>query len=77
MGPFSWVILISITKKHDVNYSNASLFTVFDESFDDLNLLQLVNFSTWSRIVGTMKRSSILDHIYVNDICVVSFTSFK
>ena len=39
-------------KKHDVNYSNANLFAVLDEGFDDLNLLQLVNFSTWSSIVG-------------------------
>ena len=58
-------------KKHDVNYSNASLFAIFDEGFDDLNLLQLVNFCTWSRLVGNTARSSILDHIYVNDVELV------
>ena len=51
--------------------SNANLFAVLDEGFDDLNLLQLVNFSTWSRIVGNTTRSSILDHIYVDNVELV------
>ena len=30
------------------------------------NLLQLVNFKTWSRIVNGIKKESTLDHIYTN-----------
>ena len=62
---------LDYSRKHDVNYSNAGLFAIFDEGFDDLNLLQLVNFSTWSRLVGNTARSSILDHIYVNNVKLV------
>ena len=67
MGDFS----LDYKKKHDVNYANAHLFADFDESFDDLNLLQLVKFNTWSCIVGATFRTSILDHIQVNDIELV------
>ena len=31
------------------------------------NLSQIVNFDTWSQIVNGVKRSSVLDHIYVKD----------
>ena len=58
-------------KKNDVNYCNAQLFSIFDDRLEDLNLVQLVKFDTWSRTVELVVRSSILDHIYVNDIDLV------
>ena len=30
------------------------------------NLLQVVNFNTWSRVIYGIKKESCLDHIYVN-----------
>ena len=51
-------------KKYDVNYCNANLIEIFDEKLEDLNLIQLVKFDTWSRIVGLECRSSVLDHIW-------------
>ena len=33
-----------------------------------MDLIQLVNFTTWSRLVGLNMRSSTLDHIYVNNV---------
>ena len=59
-------------RRHDVNYANANLFEVFDSRLDDLNLIQLVNFDTWSRMVGLVFRSSILDHIYVNKVGLIN-----
>ena len=47
------------------------MFEIFDEKLDDLNLIQLVNFDTWSRIVGLESRSSVLDHVYVNCVGLV------
>ena len=44
-----------------MGYKN--LFNDFDESLSCFELVQLVNFVTWSRIVGTSLRLSILDHI--------------
>ena len=32
------------------------------------NLIQIVNFITWSRIVNGVQRESILDHVYTTDI---------
>ena len=62
-------------KKYDVNYCNANLFEIFDGRLEDLNLIQLVKFDTWSRIVGLECRSSVLDHIYVNCVSLVQNVS--
>ena len=35
------------------------------------NLIQMVDFATWSRMVGPKLRSSILDHIYVKDPVII------
>ena len=37
----------------------------------DVNLIQLVDFPTWSRIVNNVLRESILDHICVKDPTMV------
>ena len=58
-------------KKNDVNYCTAQLFSIFDDRLEDLNLVQLVKFDTWSRTVELVVRSSILDHIYGNVIDLV------
>ena len=52
-------------KKHDVNYPHAGLYDMLDEKLGHLNVVQLVTFDTWSRMVGTRFQSSLLDHIYV------------
>ena len=36
--------------------------------FDPLGLIQMVKFETWKRLVNGEWRSSILDHVYSNDI---------
>ena len=52
------------------------MFEDFEEELSDLNLIQLVQCSTWSRIVYDCFRDSLLDHIYVTDpkICNVLWT---
>ena len=50
-----------------VNYASSSLFEDFEEKLSDLNLIQLVQCNTWSRIVNNSFRESLLDHIYVTD----------
>ena len=32
------------------------------------NFFQLIDFCTWSRVINGIKKESILDHVYVNDI---------
>ena len=48
------------------------MFSDFDEVLAEFELIQLVKFETWSRMVGTERRSSILDHIYIKDPTLVS-----
>ena len=59
-------------KKYSLEYSNSNLFTVLNDSLDRLNLIQLVNFPTWERMIRGTIKNSILDHIYVNDFSLIS-----
>ena len=59
-------------KIFDDNYNNKNLFQDFDDILSSFNLIQLVKFETWSRMVGTERRSSILDHIYIKDPTVIT-----
>ena len=34
---------------------------------------QIVNFTTWSRIINGITKESLLDHVYTNDITIVTF----
>jgi hypothetical protein len=43
-----------------------------DDELAELNLVQMVNFSTWSRIVNGVKQMSILDHTYTSDPTAIS-----
>ena len=59
-------------KIFDDNYNNKNLFQDFDDILSSFNLIQLVKFETWSRMMGTERRSSILDHIYIKDPTVIT-----
>ena len=62
---------LDYNRRFDVDYGSSGLFDDFELHLDALNLLQLVNFDTWSRMVGSNLRSSCLDHIYVREIDLV------
>ena len=57
--------------RHNITYARANYFNLFEEVLGNLNLLQLVNFKTWSRLVGLSWRSSTLDHIYVKNMKLI------
>ena len=63
---------LDYNKKYDVNYSGCHLFEILDEKMLEFNFLQLVNFDTWFRTVGNVNRSSLLDHIYVSNVKLIS-----
>ena len=54
-------------KVNDVTYGHKNFFMDFNEVLAEYNLIQLVNFVTWSRMNGNNVRTSILDHIYVKN----------
>ena len=43
---------LDFLKKHCINYANRNLFDDFDDVLSDLNLILMVNCTTWSRIVN-------------------------
>ena len=59
-------------RKFDSQYAHSALFDLFEEKLGNEELVQLVDFETWSRCVGLDWRSSILDHIYVKEATLVS-----
>ena len=69
---------LNYAMKNNSNYSRARYFEDFDNVLSDANLIQLVEFPTWSRIINNVLNESILDHIYVKDpTCVSGIQSTK
>ena len=51
-------------KKGEVGYQFKNYFNYFEEKLGDTNFVQMVDFSTWSRMVNNLLRESIIDHVY-------------
>ena len=47
--------------------STHNFFEDFDDALSNFGLEQLIDFVTWSRLVNNVYKSSVLDHVYVND----------
>ena len=45
---------LNYVKKNDVNYSHVRYFDDFDELLGDNNLVQIIEFPTWSRVISTL-----------------------
>ena len=54
---------LDYAKVCDDNYCNKNMFSDFNDVLSEFFLIQLVYFETCSRLVGSVRRSSILDHI--------------
>ena len=54
-------------KVYDDKYAHKLLFEDFENALSMFNLVQVVNFVTWYRLVGVTLRSSTLDDIYIKD----------
>ena len=59
-------------KKYNINCSHKSYYELLVAIFVPRGLIQLVDFPTWSRTINGTERTSILDHIYVEDPTIVS-----
>ena len=60
------------SKKGLNSYQFNHYFDYMDENLSDLNIVQMVEFPTWSRAVNGTHRESILDHIYTPNPASVS-----
>ena len=52
-------------KKHLDDYSHKNYFEDMDTRLDQFDLVQVVDFITWSRTVNGDLKTSILDHITI------------
>ena len=68
---------LDYSKVFDDNYPHNNLFADFDETLSEFNLIQIVDFVTWSRMIGSSRRTSILDHIYVKNPLNVTKLGFS
>ena len=63
---------LNFARKSDVNYSHVKYFDDFDDVLYDTNLIQLVEFPTWSQIVYNVLIESIIDHIFIKNLVLLS-----
>ena len=54
------------------DYPHKQMFLKLTTLIENLNLIQLVDFPTWSRYVRNSLKDSILDHVYVNNMALIS-----
>ena len=52
-------------------YQRKVLLSVLNDFVLNSDLIQVVNFNTWSRNINGVKKQSLLDHIYVNNLSSV------
>ncbi len=55
-----------------MDYVHRNLFADFDEALSNFGLAQLINFTTWSHLIGSTLKRSILDHVYTTDCTYIS-----
>ena len=55
------------SKSFDVSYSHKKYFESLRAAFEPINLIQLVSFPTWSRVINNILCSSSIDHVYIKD----------
>ncbi len=54
------------------DYAFGNYYADMDEAISGLNLIQMVDFPTWSRTINNVVKLSTLDHIYSNKITDIS-----
>ena len=63
MGDFN----LDENQRNNSQYSHHRYYNLLQDRFSELNMIQLIKFNTWSRLVGNTLKESCLDHIYTND----------
>ena len=67
MGDFN----LDENKINSPEYAYKNLFLDMNEIWENINMLQLVDFDTWSRKINNQLKTSRLDHIYTNNNVIV------
>ena len=73
MGDFN----LDAKMKNRPDYDRKNLLEKISTLSLEKNLVQIVNFDTWSRVINGIKKSLILDHVYVNNVATISDITFE
>ena len=73
MGDFN----LDVRMEHRDDYVYKIPLSHLTEFANTNNLVQLVDFNTWSRAINRIKKESLLDHVYVEDDAAVTDIKFK
>ena len=65
------------TYRYQTNNNAKHFFENLNALCENFNLIQMVNFPTWQRVVNNVLKESIIDHIYVKNPFVISNLSTK
>ena len=57
--------------RYSVDYRYKNLFEIQNVIFDELNLIQMIEFPTWQRVINNVLKESVLDHVYVQDTTII------
>ena len=68
MGDFN----LDERKRLNNEYSHKVYYELLDQEFEQMGFIQVVNFTTWSRMVNGEWRESVIDHIYSNDATTIT-----
>ena len=58
------------------DYSNKIMLDSLKLFANELNLIQVVDFNTWSRTINGTKKESLLDHVYLNRVEMIDAVYF-
>jgi hypothetical protein len=62
----------------DLNYRFKNYFNYKEERMEEHNLIEMVNFPTWSKVVNNVLKESTIDHIYTAKAnSIIEMTSIK
>jgi hypothetical protein len=65
-------------RKGDLNYYFKNYYNYMEERLEEHNLIQMVNFLTWSRVVNNVIKESTIDHGYTaKPTSIIDLTSIK
>ena len=56
---------LDYSQKDNADYRFSYMFDDFEVALGEFNLIQIIEFPTWSRIVNGVLRESTLDHVYL------------
>ena len=62
---------------HNQDYSQKTLLEILNSLALEKNVMQIIDFTTWSRTVKGNFKQSLLDHVYVSNFAMVENVDFE